>query len=262
MVKLVDTPDLGSGAVRRGGSSPSWRTICKAALVVRAIRQNGSVVPNANPPRRILIIDDHPVYLDGISHILQSILGNVEILQAHSGREAIAQVSDRIDIEWIFLDQQLPDTSGLDLLEQFNALRVAAPVVMMSGSDDVALIHDAMERGASGFIHKAFGRATFEQCLNAIQLGDTYLPPELRLSVDHFRDTVVKARNVLLAQLSDRRREVLIMMAEGYTNGEMATALGIAEATVKTHVSALLSIFDVDNRSHCIAEARKLGLLK
>lgn len=219
-------------------------------------------MPNVNHSRCILIIDDHPVYLEGISHILQSLLGNIEILHAHSGREAIEQVSGRIDIEWIFLDQQLPDTSGLELLGRFNELRVATPVVMMSGSDDVALIHDAMEMGASGFIPKAFGRATFEQCLQAIQRGDTYLPSELRASVEHFRDTVVKARKALVSQLSDRRREVLIMMAEGYTNAEMATALGIAEATVKTHVSALLSIFDVDNRSHCIAEARKLGLLK
>lgn len=219
-------------------------------------------MPNTNHPVQILIVDDHPVYLDGISHILQSILGSVNIVQANTGSEAIAQVAGRIDIDWIFLDQQLPDTTGLQLLQQFNDLLIAAPVVMMSGSDDIALIHEAMAMGASGFIHKAFGRATFEQCLNAIKRGELYLPSELRVRMDHYRATVVKSRNALQSQLSDRRKEVLIMMAEGYTNAEMAAALGIAETTIKTHVSALLSIFDVDNRSHCIAEARKLGLLK
>ncbi len=216
---------------------------------------NDSAIP-------ILIIDDHPVYLDGISFILQSILGNVQILQAHTGKAAIDLVAGRIDIEWIFLDQQLPDITGLELLAKFNELLVAAPVVMMSGSDEIALVYDAMERGASGFIHKAFGRAAFEDCLNTIRRGDLYLPLELKAQVEHYRNSVVKSRTALLNQLSDRRREVLVMMAEGYTNAEMAAALGIAEATVKTHVSALLSIFDVDNRSHCIAEARKLGLLK
>lgn len=213
-------------------------------------------------PIQILIIDDHPIYLDGISHILQSILGNVNIIQAHSGQAAVTQVATRIDIDWIFLDQQLPDTTGIQLLEQFNSLLISAPVVMMSGSDDIALIHDAMELGASGFIHKAFGRSTFEECLNVIKLGDVYLPAEMKCRIDHYRNTVIKTRTSLQNQLSDRRKEVLVMMAEGYTNAEMAKALGIAEATIKTHVSALLSIFDVDNRSHCIAEARKLGLLK
>lgn len=219
-------------------------------------------MPSENNALPILIIDDHPIYLDGISLILQSILGNVDILQANNGHEAIEQVSGRIDIEWIFLDQQLPDSNGLTLLKKFNDLMISAPIVMMSGNDDIALVYEALEAGASGFIHKAFGRAAFENCLNTIRRGDLYLPPEWKGRLEHYRNTVVKARNSLLNQLSDRRREVLIMMAEGYTNAEMAAALGIAEATVKTHVSALLSIFDVDNRSHCIAEARKLGLIQ
>lgn len=210
----------------------------------------------------ILIIDDHPVYLDGISFILQSILGNVDIIQAHNGREAIDLIAGRIDIECVFLDQQLPDISGLQLLQTFNDLMISAPIVMMSGSDDIALVHDAMDAGASGFIHKAFGRVAFENCLNTIRRGDLYLPPEWKGRLEDYRNTVVKARNTLLNQLSDRRREVLLMMAEGYTNAEMASALGIAETTIKTHVSALLSIFDADNRSHCIAEARKLGLVQ
>lgn len=219
-------------------------------------------MPSEDSALPILIIDDHPVYLDGISYILQSILGNVDIIQAHSGREAIDQVSGRIDIEWIFLDQQLPDTNGVALLQKFNELMVSAPVVMMSGNDDIALVHAAMENGASGFIPKVFGRVAFENCLNTIRRGDLYLPPEWKGRLDYHRSSVVNARNAMLSQLSDRRREVLLMMAEGYTNAEMASALGIAETTVKTHVSALLSIFDVDNRSHCIAEARKMGLIQ
>lgn len=210
----------------------------------------------------ILIIDDHPVYLDGISYILQSLFDQVNLLQANNSADAIKLVSERIDIDWIFLDYQLPDSTGTQLLSRFNALLITAPVIMMSGYDDPALIVEALELGASGFIHKAFGRNTFAECLNQVQAGHTYLPPDLHLKVEHYRNTALRARDSIKAQLSGRRQEILVLMSEGYTNGEMASALGIAEATVKTHVSALLSIFDVDNRSHCIAEARKMGLLK
>lgn len=211
---------------------------------------------------QILVIDDHPVYSDGIAYMLQSIFPEATILQAHTGKEALAQVSERIDIDWIFVDYQLPDMNGHQLLTAFNDLMVAAPVVMMSGSDDIALVAEALERGASGFIPKAHGKATFQQCLSAVQGGQTYLPAELKSRVDHYRRTVLDARSTITSQLSGRRQEVLVLMSEGYTNSEMAKTLGIAEATIKTHVSALLSIFDVDNRSHCIAEARKLGILK
>lgn len=217
---------------------------------------------NTSSKTTVLIIDDHPVYLDGISYILQAILGNATIIQANSGQEALKLVSERIDIDWIFLDYQLPDTDGTRLLGSFNEMLVSAPVIMMSGNDDVALVIEALELGASGFIHKAFGKSIFEECLTAVQAGHIYLPTDMKARIDHYRRTVLSARNTITAQLSGRRQEVLVMMAEGYTNSEMAKTLGIAEATVKTHVSALLSIFDVDNRSHCVAEARKLGVLK
>lgn len=211
---------------------------------------------------QILVIDDHPVYSDGIAYMLQSIFPQATILQAHTGKDALALAGERIDIDWIFMDFQLPDTNGHQLLTAFNDLMVTAPVVMMSGSDDISLVAEALQRGASGFIPKAHGKVTFQECLSAVQAGQTYLPMELKSRVDHYRRTVIDARNTITAQLSGRRQEVLVLMSEGYTNSEMASTLGIAEATVKTHVSALLSIFDVDNRSHCIAEARKLGILK
>lgn len=213
-------------------------------------------------PTQILVIDDHPVYSDGIAYMLQSIFPDAVILQAHTGKEALKLAAERIDIDWIFVDYQLPDMNGHQVLSSLNDLMVAAPVVMMSGSDDIALVTEALERGASGFIPKAHGKVTFQECLSVVQAGQTYLPAELKARVDHYRRTVLDARATITGQLSGRRQEVLVLMSEGYTNSEMAKTLGIAEATIKTHVSALLSIFDVDNRSHCIAEARKLGLLK
>jgi DNA-binding NarL/FixJ family response regulator len=210
----------------------------------------------------ILVIDDHPVYSDGIAYMLQVIFPEATILQAHTGQQALTQVSDRIDIDWIFMDFQLPDMNGHELLTRFNELMIAAPIILMSGNDDVALVAEGLERGASGFIPKAHGKATFQACLDVVQAGQVYLPPDLKGRVDHYRRTVLDSRNMITSQLSGRRQEVLVLMSEGYTNAEMASTLGIAEATVKTHVSALLSIFDVDNRSHCIAEARKLGILK
>lgn len=209
----------------------------------------------------ILIVDDHPIYLDGISLVLQDLFKGSQVLQAGTAKEALKLLAERFDIDWIFLDFQLPDGHGLDLLKDINDLMITAPIIMMSGSDDTHLVANAIEGGASGFIHKAGGRTDFKECFNAIERDGIYLAPEMALKLDHFKKTTLQAKNEVLSQLSDRRRDVLVLVAEGYSNGEIASTLSISEATVKAHVSALMTIFDADNRSHCVAEARKLGIV-
>ncbi|HET8705799.1 MAG TPA: response regulator transcription factor [Pseudomonadales bacterium] len=211
---------------------------------------------------RILIVDDHPIYLDGISYWLQTVFTDVHLIRTRTAAEAIAAAAASIELDWIFLDYQLPDQTGLAVLKAFSEHMVTAPVIMISARDDVALAAEAIELGASGFVNKSCPQPIFEECMHAIERGEIYLSPELALEMETYRRTTLAAKSRIMDQMSARRMDILVMIAAGYSNAEMAAALSVSEATVKTHVSALISIFEADNRSHCVAEARKWGIIK
>ncbi|MDX1695293.1 MAG: response regulator transcription factor [Ketobacteraceae bacterium] len=207
-------------------------------------------------------MDDHPVYLDGIAVILEGIFGNVDIISVENAERAIEVVTRRSDLDWIFVDYKLPDCDGLILTKRLNDLFVTAPIIMMTGMDEVALISQAIDTGVSGFIHKASGKTVFRDCINAIEAGEAYIAPEQKLALNQYKGSDDhKNRERILEQLSSRRKDVLLLIAEGYSNSEIAETLSISETTVKAHVSALISILDADNRYHCVAEARKMGIL-
>lgn len=209
----------------------------------------------------VLVIDDHPVYQDGIAVILDNLLEPIEVLQALNADQAFDIANQRLDIDWIFVDYQLPDSDGLTIIKQLNAMMITAPIVMMSGVDDIELVHQALELGVSGFIHKSGGKTIFKDCLDSIEQGAVYLPADTSVRLDHYRHNAMQTNAAIDKQLSARRKDVLLLIAEGYSNAEIARSLSISEATVKSHVSALMSILDADNRYHCVAEARKLGLI-
>lgn len=210
----------------------------------------------------ILVIDDHPVFQDGIAVILETLLPNAIIFSALNAAEGIEQARNRADLDWVFVDYQLPDADGLNIIERLNALMIAAPIIMMSGVDDLEVISKAMKLGVSGFIHKSGGKQIFKDCLDTIEQGRVYLPSDTQVRLEHYRQTIGRQTDSIKKQLSSRRMDVLLLVAEGYSNQEIANSLSITEATVKSHVSALMSILDADSRYHCVAEARKLGLIK
>lgn len=210
----------------------------------------------------ILVIDDHPVFQDGIAVILETLLPNATIYSALNAAEGIEQARNRPDLDWVFVDYQLPDADGLNIIERLNALMITAPIIMMSGVDDLEVISRAMKLGVSGFIHKSGGKKIFKDCLDTIEQGRVYLPSDTQVRLEHYRQTIGRQTDSIRKQLSSRRMDVLLLVAEGYSNQEIATSLSITEATVKSHVSALMSILDADSRYHCVAEARKLGLIK
>ncbi len=209
----------------------------------------------------VLVIDDHPVYLDGFSLILNDLFLDVDLLVASNAKDAIDIATNRIDIELIYMDYNLPDMNGVNLLQVFNELLITAPIIMISGNDDISIIDHAITFGANGFIHKGSAKSAFQECLSTIEKGNVFLAPELNASLAHYRNTVVKDRKIIMEKLSDRRKQVLLLISEGYSNSEIANSLDISQSTVKTHVAALMDIFDADNRSHCVAEAKTYNII-
>lgn len=210
---------------------------------------------------RALIVDDHPLYLDGVTSLLQELFSELDIFQAGCGEEALAIAETHQNIDWIFLDYCLPDTNGLVLLRKLKQQLPSASIVMVSGSDRVALVSDAIGLGANGFISKSGAHNEYQRCLSTIESGDTYLCSSMQFQLQHYRTTIQVEKERVHHQISKRQEEVLLLVSAGYNNTEIARTLGISKHTVKDHVSSIMQLLNADNRIHCIAEARQLGLI-
>ena len=208
----------------------------------------------------VLIVEDHPLFMDGLRQIVSGLADTVEIHEAVSGRAALQQVEQFPFLDWIFLDLQLPDLSGIELLAQFKEMMITAPVLVVSSVDDIAVLDRLLSLGASGFLPKSATHDDFRRALSSIESQGVYVPTEQNEQLREYRQVVKNRTQYLRSNLTARQQEILLLMSQGYSNGEISSSLSISESTVKGHVSALLSLFDADNRTHCVAEAHRLGL--
>lgn len=209
----------------------------------------------------ILIVDDHPLYRYGVAAMLQAHFVDAQILQAGSARDAIAIATTTDNIDWFLLDYFLPDCNGIGLLKQLRKLNDQARYVLTSGNDRVELVAEALEHGVHGFLSKAGAPTEVVDCLARIGAGQIYLTMDMQLQLRHYRTTVQESKKRISLMISKRQMEVLLLLSEGYSNSEIASALGISPHTVKDHVSNIMQLLEADNRVHCITEARQLGLL-
>lgn len=209
----------------------------------------------------VLIVDDHPLYLNGISALLKLHLEDARIFGAGNAREAVTLVGEHNTIGLVFIDYHLPDTNGIELLQSLRTRIPRARFVLTSGNDRIELVSDALDQGAHGFLSKSGAPSEVMACLGKILAGDIYLSPQMQLQLRHHRATVRKKNKRAIHQISKRQKEVLLLLSAGYSNAEIASALGISPHTVKDHVSNIMQLLDADNRVHCIIEARQLGLI-
>ena len=133
---------------------------------------------------KILLIDDHRLFLAGMANILSTLAENVQVLQAANAEEALASVDDHVDLDWIFLDLQLPKVDGFQLMAAFRERMVSAPVVILSASEDPATVDLALRRGASGYITKSAHKDEIIHALAQIEQTGSYVSASLE---EHLR---------------------------------------------------------------------------
>jgi len=215
-----------------------------------------------NTLEKILIIDDHPSFIEGVSLLLHSIFPNATLSNALDGADALTLINNQPDIDWIFLDINLPDISGIKLIEHFERNKVPANIVIMTSESNPDIIDQVLKRHVSGYLTKDFNREILHNCTKAIENGDVFLTPEHTRQLKNFRESLLKEKQLIEEFISDRQKQTLLMLVKGYSNKEIAQNLSISESTVKTHVSSLISLFEADNRTHCVAEARRLQIIE
>ena len=212
---------------------------------------------------KILIADDHALFRDGLMMQLEQLSPHVVILQSGNYSQTIKILEKETDFDLIILDLDMPD---MDWEEGFKDVREKAAntrIMIISASDEVRYIRKALEAGACGYIPK---RSNTKILANALQLvldGGTYIPPEL-LTIDCANQKNCRLsdhKDIKSKGLTGRQQEVLLLIAEGKSNKQIAYELDVSEATVKLHINALLRSLGVTNRTQAVVTAQKQGLI-
>lgn len=210
---------------------------------------------------KILVADDHALFREGMRYVLAGLGSNVEILEARDGSEALALVAGRPDLDLVLLDLAMPGMDGFTGLRALRTRIPAVPVVILAASEDSADVRLALNGGAMGFIPKSSTSSVMLSALRLVLSGGVYLPPAFLEKSSRRGTTESGAPSLDALGLTARQQDVLKLLGQGQSNKEIAQALGLAEGTVKLHVSAILKALDVDNRTQAvIAAARLLGI--
>jgi DNA-binding NarL/FixJ family response regulator len=202
----------------------------------------------------VLLVDDHAVLRTGVRAVLEREL-DITVVGEASNAEQAATRAKTLQPDVILLDVVMPRKSGFDALP---AVREAAPdarVIMLSMQTNPSSIRKALNGGAAGFVGKRASDAELIDAIRRVSTGSRYVDPELA------GDLVVLDSEVLSQELSDRERDVMYLLALGYTNQEVADQLYISVRTVDTHRAHLMRKLNLHTRAELVLYALANGLI-
>lgn len=206
----------------------------------------------------ILLVDDHVMFRQGLKFLLGDLDESLQFLEAGSCDQALALLAAN-SVDLVLLDLNMPGIKGLGALQAVTAAVPETPVVVLSGEEGAGLIRGAIDKGASGFVPKASSSEILVAALRLILAGGIYLPANvLDSAAVPSQETTVPEDAV--SMLSARQTAVLLRAIQGQPNKVIASDLGLAEGTVKTHLSAAFRTLGVRNRTEAVYAAAKLGL--
>jgi len=200
---------------------------------------------------KILLADDHALFREGMRHVLAQLDENVDIVEAGDCAQTLAAIDAHADFTLVLLDLDMPGPDGFAALDTLSQQHTALPIVVLSGSEERSDMRRALDNGAMGFIPKS---ATAPVMLSALQLvlaGGVYVPPAL---LGGNTGEVAPAAK----ELTPRQLEVLDKMMEGKPNKIIASELGLTQATVKAHVTAVLKTLNVTNRTQAVRAGERV----
>lgn len=205
---------------------------------------------------RLLIADDHPLFRGALREAVSGLLERVEIAEAGTFDDVVAFLERNADIDLVLLDLTMPGARGFSGLMYLRAQYPGVPVVVVSANDDPATIRRCMEFGASGFIPKTLGVEEMRAAISRILGGGVWTPPDVDLSTGS--DAEAAELMSRMVTLTPQQVRVLMMLSEGLLNKQIAFQLGVSEATVKAHVSAILQKLGVESRTQAVIAAARI----
>jgi DNA-binding NarL/FixJ family response regulator len=207
---------------------------------------------------RFLIADDHPLFRGALREAVSGLFEQVEIGEAGSFEDVAKLLESGGEVDLILLDLNMPGVRGFSGLMYLRAQYPSVPIVVVSANDDPTVIRRCMALGTSGFIPKTLGIEEMRAAIKRVLEGGVWTPPDVDLSAG--ADTETANLLARLASLTPQQVRVLMMLSEGLLNKQIAYELGVSEATVKAHVSAILQKLGVESRTQAVITAAKIEL--
>nr|BFD82596.1 response regulator transcription factor [Streptomyces sp. Xyl84] len=207
-------------------------------------------------PVSLLIVDDHPVVRDGLRGMFEAAPGFTVLGEASGGAEAVEKAA-ALDPDVVLMDLRMPGGSGVDAIRELTRRGARAKVLVLTTFDTDSDTLPAIEAGATGYLLKDAPREELFTAVRAAAEGRTVLSPAVASRLV----SAVRAPAAGSEPLSAREREVLVLVARGTSNREIARELFISEATVKTHLTHLYAKLGVKDRAAAVAAAYDRGIL-
>ena len=206
---------------------------------------------------RVVVVDDHPVFRQGLRTLLEEI-GVQVVAEASDGDEGVAlTLEHRPDV--VLMDLQMPGVSGVEATRRLVGELPEVKVLVLTMVDDDQAVFAAVRAGALGYLLKGAGQDEIRNALVSVAAGHGVYGPEVARRLRSFL-TTGSATTGPFPTLSEREREVLGMIAEGASNGDIARRLFLSDKTVRNYVSSIFTKLDVDSRPAAIVRAREAGL--
>ncbi len=209
----------------------------------------------------VIVADDHPLFRTAIKEALQASQGDTSFLEASSFETLQKLVDDNPDVDLVLLDLHMPGVSGFAGLVYLCKRYPSVPVVIISANEDPVVIQRALEHGAAGFIPKSSDIKTITSAIEDILMGEVWAPESTQSSLPgtNVSELALAER---MAQLTPQQFKVLMSVSQGLLNKQIAYDMGISEATVKAHVTAIMNKLGVSNRTQAVLAASKLDVAK
>ncbi|MEB3356531.1 MAG: response regulator transcription factor [Synechococcales bacterium] len=201
---------------------------------------------------RVLIADDHPVVRSGLAMIIQYSQGVEVVAEACTGVAAV-QMFRQYQPDVVLMDLKMPEMGGVEAIEAILQEYPHAYVIVLTTYDGDEDIYRGMKAGARGYLLKSVSREELIEAIQQVYAGRKYIPAEVGARL---------AERMSSPQLTERERQVLLLMCEGKSNQEIAASLHISEGTIKFHINGIFRKLDVSDRTQAVLVALKRGIAK
>jgi len=210
---------------------------------------------------KALIIDDHPVFIAALETLLKRMRRGMGVDTATSAEAALRHIEYHPDCQFILLDLTMPGLDGFAFLRALEQRKLPIPVIIVSSSEEPEIIHACINAGAVGYIPKSYDLDQMAKAMERIHDGEIYLPQALTQPTTQTDEAAVRQRCEQIG-IADKTYQVLVWLAKGKTNKEIADELHISVHTVKAHLAKLFERLQTGNRMGAVMEAIRLGLIE
>jgi DNA-binding NarL/FixJ family response regulator len=214
----------------------------------------------ASDPVCVLIADDHPLFRDGLRALLASAPGVELVGEATTGEEAVSLAAE-LQPDVVVMDVQMPGMGGIEATRRIVRDGPNIRILVVTMFEDDGTVFAAMRAGARGYVLKGANYAEMVRVIRAVGTGEAIFSPKIAVRLmDFFSSIRPTTLPRAFPELSDREREILDLIAQGYKNPDIANHLFLSPKTVRNHVSNILHKLQVTDRTEAIIRAREAGL--